>query len=190
MVGFLQRYPAASAGAALVGCMNFYGRRFDPAQYGVSVARGALLHRSVTGRQPATWNRVPPHDFLPNLAEIVSSLPDSGPRVSVSTALSETCACLGGATCLRGCRLQLSASMGRSTRNMYTGLPPSGHRVVENWVFVLGIRSIQKALVVQPTICIVFGVSSHHPPGAFVGFVPRVSMCNRQAEVTLTALRR
>jgi len=51
VVGFLQQSPASSPAAALLGCLRFYGRRFDPQLYGVSVARGAFLHR----RSPLTW---------------------------------------------------------------------------------------------------------------------------------------
>jgi len=51
VVGFLQHSPAGSAATALVGCLTFYGRRFDPQLYGVSVARGAFLHR----RSPIAW---------------------------------------------------------------------------------------------------------------------------------------
>lgn len=56
VVGFLQHYPACSAAAALVGCLNFYGRRFDPRLYGVSVARCAFPQR----KAPMTWP--PVHD--------------------------------------------------------------------------------------------------------------------------------
>lgn len=51
VIGFLQHYAPNSAAAALVGCLNFYGRRFEPQMYGVSVARGAFLHRKI----PNTW---------------------------------------------------------------------------------------------------------------------------------------
>mmetsp|Transcript_16904 Transcript_16904/g.54676 ORF Transcript_16904/g.54676 Transcript_16904/m.54676 type:complete len:1495 (-) Transcript_16904:464-4948(-) len=41
VIGFLQHHQAASPAEALVGCLNFYGRRFDAREYGVSVARGS-----------------------------------------------------------------------------------------------------------------------------------------------------
>lgn len=56
VIGFLQHYPTESAAVALVGFLSFYGRRFDPQLYGVSVARGAFLHR----KSPATWPAVRP----------------------------------------------------------------------------------------------------------------------------------
>jgi len=55
VVGFLQHCPTCSAAAALVGCLDFYGHRFDPKLYGVSVARKAFLHR----QSPRTWPQVP-----------------------------------------------------------------------------------------------------------------------------------
>jgi len=56
LIGFLQHHPTESVGAALVGFLSFYGRRFDPQLYGVSVARGAFLHR----KNPTTWPAVRP----------------------------------------------------------------------------------------------------------------------------------
>eukprot|EP00439_Symbiodinium_sp_Y106_P073670 s275_g13.t3 len=51
VVALLQHFPATSLAAALVGFLNFYGRRFDPQLYGVSVARAAFLKR----KSPTTW---------------------------------------------------------------------------------------------------------------------------------------
>jgi len=51
VIGYLQHYPAESAAVALVGFLHFYGRRFDPQLYAVSVARRAFLHR----KRPSTW---------------------------------------------------------------------------------------------------------------------------------------
>merc|ERR1712187_748089 len=72
VVGYLQHYPASSAAAALIGCLNFYGRHFDPQMYGVSVARGAFLHR----KSPTTWPPVQAkyveRGFCPGTGEFAS----------------------------------------------------------------------------------------------------------------------
>ncbi|CAK8999861.1 3-beta-glucosidase) (Laminarinase) (SacteLam55A) [Durusdinium trenchii] len=51
VIAFLQYSPANTAAAALVGFLNFYGHRFDPQLYGVSVARSAFLPR----KSPTSW---------------------------------------------------------------------------------------------------------------------------------------
>ncbi|CAE8638854.1 unnamed protein product, partial [Polarella glacialis] len=51
VVCFLQHCPVKTVGGALIGFLNFYGRRFEPKLYGVSVARGAFLHR----KHPMSW---------------------------------------------------------------------------------------------------------------------------------------
>lgn len=51
VIAFLQYSPANTAAAALVGFLDFYGHRFDPQLYGVSVARSAFLPR----KSPMSW---------------------------------------------------------------------------------------------------------------------------------------
>ncbi|CAJ1354914.1 unnamed protein product [Effrenium voratum] len=51
VIAYLQYRPANTAATALVGFLNFYGRRFDPQLYGVSVARAAFLPR----KSPMSW---------------------------------------------------------------------------------------------------------------------------------------
>jgi len=69
VVGFLQLYPADSAATALVGVLNFYGRVFDPQLYGVSVARGALLHRKSPAAWPPAQARYVESGFCPGASE-------------------------------------------------------------------------------------------------------------------------
>jgi len=59
VVGFLQHSPAECPATALVGCVRFYGRCFDPKVYGVSVARGAFMHR----KSPMSWPPPRPEYF-------------------------------------------------------------------------------------------------------------------------------
>lgn len=72
VIGFLQHFPADSPASALVGFLSFYGRRFDPQIYGVSVARGAFLHR----KSPMTWPPVRSEyierDYCPDYTEFAA----------------------------------------------------------------------------------------------------------------------
>eukprot|EP00930_Biecheleria_cincta_P088336 TRINITY_DN7756_c0_g2_i1.p1 TRINITY_DN7756_c0_g2~~TRINITY_DN7756_c0_g2_i1.p1 ORF type:complete len:1429 (-),score=243.24 TRINITY_DN7756_c0_g2_i1:166-4452(-) len=84
VVAFLQHFPMKSTAAALVGFLNFFGRRFDPQVWGVSVARGAFLPR----KDPRSWPKVQsqlverdlltPRDALPEFSLLARQLEITG----------------------------------------------------------------------------------------------------------------
>jgi len=75
VVGFLQQHPASSPAEALVGFLDFYGRWFNPREYGVSVARGALLHRKGPTCWPPPQAEYSEQGFCPSAQEEFASLP-------------------------------------------------------------------------------------------------------------------